>query len=52
MIFLQLVLGYFVIIKELKIGSCWARYKSAGTCVYTAEINYAAFCKHEEKIEN
>jgi hypothetical protein len=41
-----------MIFKGLKQGSWWARYKSAGTCVYTAEINYAAFCKHEQKIEN
>ena len=39
-------------LKELKMGSWWARYKSAGTCVYTAEINNATFCKHEQKIEN
>ena len=38
-----------MIFKELKKGSWWARYKSAGTCVYTAEINNATFCKHVRK---
>jgi hypothetical protein len=40
-----------VIFKELKLESYWARYKSAGTCVYTAEIDNAALCKHVENIE-